>query len=575
MPIHNSDVSKLFNKVADLLDIQGKNQFRIRAYRNAARTISGLSKSVADMVEEDEDLTQFSGIGEDLAGKIKEIVETGTLKQLEKLEKEVPPELSQLMKISELGPKRVRSLHDELDIETMEELEEAAKEGKIQEIEGFGEKTEEKILEAVKRQKKGGKKERIKLVNAEEYTEPLIEYLKKVKGVKKVEVAGSYRRRKETVGDVDILVTCKRGTDVIKKFVKYEDVERVISKGKTRSSVVLRNEFQVDLRVVLAVSYGAAMLYFTGSKAHNVAIRKIGVDRDLKINEYGVFKNDDRIAGKTEKEVYQEVDLPYIEPELREDTGEIDAARKDKLPKLVTLDDIRGDLQSHTKASDGKFSLEDMANAAKDRGYEYFAVTDHSKRVTMANGLDERRLSEQIKKIDKLNEKFDGFRILKAIEVDILKDGSLDLSDDILKELDVVICSVHYNTNLSGQKQTERVLRAMDNPYFNIMAHPTGWIINEREPYEIDLEKIMEAAKDRGCFLEINAQPDRLDLSDVHARMAKEIRLKLAISTDAHTKTDLETMRFGVYQARRAWLEKDDVLNTRSWTDLKKLLKRK
>jgi len=575
MPIHNSDVSKIFNQVADLLDIQNKNPFRIRAYRNAARTIAGLSRSVEDLVETGEDLTKFSGIGEDLAGKIEEIVNTGTLKLLKELKNDVPAELSQLMKVSELGPKRVMAIHAELGITTIDELEKVARDGKLQELEGFGKKTEEKILQAIERQQARGERERIKLMNAEEYTEPLMDYLKKIKGVKKVEVAGSYRRRKETVGDIDILVTCQQDADVIENFVKYEDVERVISKGKTRSSVVLRNDFQVDLRVVPEVSYGAALLYFTGSKAHNVAVRKLGIEQQLKINEYGVFQNDDRIAGRTEKEVYAQVNLPYIEPELRENNGEIDAAKKNKLPRLLTLDDLRGDLHSHTTATDGKLSLEEMANAAKALGYEYLAITEHSKRVTMVNGLDEKRLSEQIKQIDQLNENYNGFIVLKSIEVDILKDGSLDLSDDILKELDLVICSIHYNTNLSQKEQTERVLRAMDNPYFNILAHPTGRIIGEREPYEIDIEKIMEAAKEKGCFLEINAQPDRLDLSDVYIRMAKELGLKLVISTDAHTKADLDLIRFGVYQARRGWLEKDDVLNTRSWKDLKKLLKRK
>ena len=575
MPIHNSDVSKIFNQVADLLDIQNKNPFRIRAYRNAARTIAGLSRSVEDLVETGEDLTKFSGIGEDLAGKIEEIVNTGTLKLLKELKNDVPAELSQLIKVSELGPKRVMAIHAELGITTIDELEKVARDGKLQELEGFGKKTEEKILQAIERQQARGERERIKLMNAEEYTEPLMDYLKKIKGVKKVAVAGSYRRRKETVGDIDILVTCQQDADVIENFVKYEDVERVISKGKTRSSVVLRNDFQVDLRVVPEVSYGAALLYFTGSKAHNVAIRKLGIEQQLKINEYGVFQNDDRIAGRTEKEVYAQVNLPYIEPELRENNGEIDAAKKNKLPRLLTLDDLRGDLHSHTTATDGKLSLEEMANAAKALGYEYLAITEHSKRVTMVNGLDEKRLSEQIKQIDQLNENYNGFIVLKSIEVDILKDGSLDLSDDILKELDLVICSIHYNTNLSQKEQTERVLRAMDNPYFNILAHPTGRIIGEREPYEIDIEKIMEAAKEKGCFLEINAQPDRLDLSDVYIRMAKELGLKLVISTDAHTKADLDLIRFGVYQARRGWLEKDDVLNTRSWKDLKKLLKRK
>jgi DNA polymerase (family 10) len=575
MPVHNSDVSRVFNKIADLLDIEDKNQYRIRAYRNAARTISSLSKDISEMVEKGEDLTQFSGVGKDLAGKIEEIVKTGTLEQLEEMENEIPAELSELMKISDLGPKRVKEIHEELGVDSADELEKAAEKGEIKKLDGFGKKTEKKILEAVKRRKKSGDKKRVRLADAEEYTEPLIEYLKKIRGVKQVQVAGSYRRKKETVGDIDILVTCKNGTDVAGKFVKYEDVDRVISRGKTRSSIVLRNDLQVDLRVVPQVSYGAAMVYFTGSKAHNVELRKIGNQKKLKINEYGVFKDDDRVAGKTEKAVYKQIDLAYVEPELRENKGEIEAAKKNKLPKLVKLKDIKGDLQSHSKASDGKYSLKEMAEAAKAKGYEYLAVTDHSKRVTMANGLDEKRLAKHIEAIDKVNEKYKGFRLLKSVEVDILKDGSLDLSNDILKELDIVVCSIHYNRNLNKKEQTKRVLKAMDNPYFNIMAHPTGRIIGEREPYDIDLEKLMETAKEKGIHFEINAQPDRLDLSDIYAKMAGDMGLKLAISTDAHTKTDLDAMRFGVFQARRAWLEKDDVLNTQSWKDLKKLLKRK
>ncbi|MEJ2054003.1 MAG: type-X family DNA polymerase, partial [Calditrichaceae bacterium] len=324
MPVHNSDVSRVFNKIADLLDIEDKNQYRIRAYRNAARTISSLSKDISEMVEKGEDLTQFSGVGKDLAGKIEEIVKTGTLEQLEEMENEIPAELSELMKISDLGPKRVKEIHEELGVDSADELEKAAEKGEIKKLDGFGKKTEKKILEAVKRRKKSGDKKRVRLADAEEYTEPLIEYLKKIRGVKQVQVAGSYRRKKETVGDIDILVTCKNGTDVAGKFVKYEDVDRVISRGKTRSSIVLRNDLQVDLRVVPQVSYGAAMVYFTGSKAHNVELRKIGNQKKLKINEYGVFKDDDRVAGKTEKAVYKQIDLAYVEPELRENKGEIE-----------------------------------------------------------------------------------------------------------------------------------------------------------------------------------------------------------------------------------------------------------
>ena len=575
MPVHNNDIVEKLNKVADLLDIKGENQFRIRAYRSAAQTISGLSQSVSDMIDEGKDVSNLPNVGSSIADKIKEIVDTGSLEQLEKLEKKMPEELVDLMTIPNLGPKKVQTLYEELDISNKDDLEKAAQDGKIQGIEGFGEKTEEKILDELEAAKKGCGKERIKLYVAEEITEPLLDYIKNIKGVQKVDVAGSYRRRKETVGDIDILVVCNDSEKVMDKFVDYEDVTKVISKGETRSSIQLRSGLQVDLRAMAKKSYGSAMVYFTGSKAHNIEIRKMANDKDLKINEYGVFKNEDEhVAGKTEEEVYEQIGLPFINPELRENRGEIEAAQKDKLPRLVKLEDIKGDLQSHSKYSDGKFEIEEMAEAARDKGYEYLAMTDHSKRVTMAKGLDEKKLAKQIEHIDKLNEKWKNFRILKSCEVDILKDGSLDLDDEILKELDIVICSVHYDTNLSKEKQTRRVLKAMENPHFNIFAHPTGRKINERRPYEIDIKKVLKAAKDNGCFLECNAQPDRLDLTDVNCKMAKEMGVKIAISTDAHTKNDLDKMRFGIGQARRGWLEKSDVLNTESWSSLKKTIKR-
>jgi DNA polymerase (family 10) len=572
LPVHNSDIAAIFNQVADLLEIQNANQFRVRAYRNAARTIGGLSQSAADMVKRGEDLSKLSEIGKDLAGKIEEIIKTGKLPLLENLKKELPVELSNLMKISSLGPKRIKALHEKLGISTLDELAKAARDKKIREIDGFGEKTEESILEEVGKIK--GVKERIKLVEAEQIAESLIDYLKKAKGIKDIAAAGSYRRRKETVGDLDILVTHKKDSDVMDHFTKYEDVEKVVSKGKTKSTIMLRSNFQVDLRAVAQVSYGAALHYFTGSKAHNIAIRKLGLKKDLKVNEYGVFKGDRRVAGKTEEEVYKKVGLPYIEPELREDRGEIEAARENRLPKLVVLDDIRGDLHAHTKLTDGHAGLEDMAEGAKDLGHEYLAITEHSKHVTVAKGLDKKSLSDHIERIDKLNGKLNGITLLKSIEVDILEDGSLDLPDEILKKLDIVVCSVHYKFNLSRNKQTERIIKAMDNPYFHILCHATGRLINEREPYEVDMESIMKAAKERGCFLELNAYPDRLDLNDADCKMAKDMGIRIAISTDAHSVNDLNFMRFGIGQARRGWLEKDDVLNTRSWKDMQKLLRK-
>jgi DNA polymerase (family 10) len=396
-----------------------------------------------------------------------------------------------------------------------------------------------------------------------------------VKGVSEVIVAGSFRRKKETVADLDILATCKKGSSVMDAFVEYGNVDKVVAKGETRSTIILRSGIQMDLRVVPGASYGAALHYFTGSKAHNIAVRTLGVKKGLKINEYGVFKGEKRVGGKKEEEVFDHVGLPFIEPELREGQGEIEAAQQGKLPKLITLKDIRGDLHVHTKETDGRHTLEQMVEAARDRGYQYVAITDHSKRLSMTHGFDAKRLAKRNEEIDRLNGKLKGFSVLKSIEVDILEDGSLDLPDSILKELDLTVCSVHSKFNLPRNKQMERILRAMDNPYFNILAHPSGRLINERQPYEVDMEGLIKAAKERGCLMEVNAHPDRLDLADIHCKLAKDTGVKLVISTDAHSVNDYDLIRFGVWQARRGWLEKEDVLNTRTVDELKKLMKKK
>jgi DNA polymerase (family 10) len=572
MPIHNSDIVDNFNRVADLLEIKGANPFRVRAYRNAARTIGSLSKSLADLIAEDRPLTTFSGIGKDLAEKIEEIVKTGTLSQLKALQKDLSPGLHDLLRIPGLGPKKVKTLYEELDIDDLPSLKKAARDQKIRDLEGFGARTEASILAEIERHSWG--KLRTKWAVAEELARRYLDYLQKDNSVKEITVAGSYRRGQETVGDLDILVTVRRGSDIMAHFVDYEDVDRIISQGETRSSVVLRTGLQVDLRVVPQVGYGAALHYFTGSKAHNIAVRKLGRKKSLKINEYGVFKNDQRRAGKTEKDVFKQVDLPYIEPELREDRGEIQAAQQNRLPDLVKLADIRGDLHVHTKETDGRNTLEEMVSAAQKRGYAYLAIANHSQHVGVAKGLDRKRLAQQIEKIDRLNAETGNFVILKAIEVDILKDGSLDLPDDILQELDVIIGAVHSDFRLSRQKQTERILRAMDNPVFNILAHPSGRLINARSPYEVDLERLIEAAAERGCFMELNAHPDRLDLNDVSSKTAKDLGVKIAVSTDAHSVDSLDHMRLGIHQARRGWLEAGDVLNTRTWQELKEILQR-
>ncbi|HDS08382.1 MAG TPA: DNA polymerase/3'-5' exonuclease PolX, partial [Bacteroides sp.] len=551
----------------------GEDQFRIRSYRNASRVISGMSESISRMADDQEKLKKLPGIGESMAEKIIEIAETGKLRQLEELKKEVPQSLLEVLRLDQMGPQRTKMLHDALNIQSIDDLEKAAREGEIEKLEGFGKKTSAKILKEIEKFKKEDRPDRFLLGEVDELISSLLDHLEKK--VDQMTIAGSYRRRKETVGDIDILATAEDPGQTMEHFVSLEETREVLSKGESRSSVVLNSGLQVDLRIVKKRSWGAALLYFTGSKAHSIVLRQIAREKQYKLNEYGIFRGKKRLASKTEKAMYEKLGLHYIEPELREDRGEFKASRKNRLPRLITLEDIRGDLHSHTDATDGRHSLEEMVEAARKKGYEYCAISDHSRRVAMARGLDEKRLAAQVEQIDELNRDMKGFRILKSIEVDILEDGSLDLSDEILKELDLVVCSVHYHRNLSRSKQTSRILRAMENPCFNILAHPTGRIIQERRVYEIDLEKIMKEAADRGCFLEINAAPDRLDLNDEHIRMARELGLRLSISTDAHALDHLNNMRYGVDQARRGWLEKEDVINTRPWSELKKLLQRK
>ncbi len=568
----NAEIATLFTRMSILLEIRGANPFRVRAYQNAARTLRGLPRSAADMLAEGQDLSELPHIGKDLAGKIAEVVETGRFAMLEELEAEYPAELADLTALPGLGPKRVRALYEELGIRNLRDLQRAATRQRVRTLRGFGPKTEQRIREALLRRAHTGR--RHKLSEVEDIAASYVAHLQAVPGVKRVVVAGSFRRRKETVGDLDILVTCEKGAPVVSHFVAYDEVSQRVSRGSTRSTVVLNSGLQVDLRVVPEISYGAALYYFTGSKAHNVAVRTLAVKKGLKVNEYGIFKGERRVAGRTEEEVFDIVGLRYIEPELRENLGEIEAAKKNQLPKLVALSEIRGDLHVHSRATDGHGSVRQMAEAAKARGYAYLAITDHSKRVHVAHGMDEKRLARQLGEIDRLNETLEGIVVLKGVEVDILEDGTLDLSDDILKRLDLRVCAIHSGFHLSREKQTERIIRAMDNPYFNILAHPTGRLIQRREPYELDMERVMTAALERGCYLELNSQPARLDLDDIHCRQAKHMGLRLAISTDAHSAIDLDFMRFGVDQGRRGWLEPEDVLNTRPLGELRRLLAR-
>lgn len=570
MPVNNLNIADIFEQIADILDIQGSNFFRIRAYRQAARQLRGMPEDIALYVANGQDLSELPAIGCNLAAKIIEILETGHCATLTSLQKQSPTGLVELLHIPGLGPKRVHALYHELGVHTPEQALRAAKDGRIATLAGMGEKTQANIISVIESQMKT--KPRLKLSLAVRYAEPFADYLRKVEGVEQVVIAGSYRRGKETVGDIDILVTSPQGNKVIDAFVHYEQVRDVLSKGDTRSSVILYSGLQVDVRVVPNASYGAALYYFTGAKAHNIAIRSLAKKRGIKINEYGVYRDGKWLGGQTEQSILTALDLPWIPPELRENNGEIEAAQKHRLPNLVTREDLKGDLHAHTTATDGHCSLAEMAQAARESGLEYLAITEHSKRLTVAHGLDETRLSKQIEEIDKLNSQLKGITLLKGIEVDILENGELDLADDILVKLDLVIGAVHSNFHLSRNKQTERILRAMDNPHFTILAHPTGRLLEKREAYDVDMSRIIRQAKQRGCFMELNAQPIRLDLSALHCQMAKTEGVLVSINSDAHSMQDFHNLDYGISQARRGWLEKDDVLNTRSLAALKRLI---
>ncbi len=572
MPVHNTDVARIFTEVADLLEIEGANEFRVRAYRSAAQTIGQLSRPVTDLLEKGEDLTELEGIGDDLAEKIETIVDTGSLPLLEELEQRVPPALADLMHIEGLGPKRVRKLHNALDITTRDDLRQAAKDERIREVEGFGEQMEQNILDHIEQDEE----ERTLWFHAEPIAAALADYLAAHEAAERVEVAGSFRRKKETVGDLDVLVLGAEDAGIMEHVVGYEDVDEVLSQGSTRSSVRLASGMQVDVRVVPEDSYGAALLYFTGSKAHNIVLRDRAIDRGLTINEYGVFTEDEeeRVGGATEEEMYETLDLPSIAPALREQRGEVEAAENDALPDLIEERDLRGNLHTHTTDSDGNASIEEMAQAAIDRGLDYLAITDHSPLVGVVQGLDDEALRKQIDRIRALDDELDALALLAGIEVDILEDGTLDLSDDVLERLDVCVASVHTQLDLPEAKQTERLLRAMDHPSVHILGHPTGRRLGQRAPYDVDVHRLLEAAVERGCAVELNAQPERLDLHDVHCKAAKEMGVPIVIGADAHAPDALDFLRLGVAQARRGWLEADDVVNTRPWDDAADVLAR-
>ena len=573
--MQNPDIARLFDEVADLLEIQDANPFRVRAYRNAARTIRDFPEPIADLVRAGtKDLTDIAGIGDDLAEKITAIVTTGELPLRKQLASKLPAGLLDLLRIPSLGPKRVKLLYKKLKVKSAADLAKALEAGRIQKLKGFGPKMEEKIRAGLGQVHVGER--RLLLNEAETQATAVLGYLRAGGGIRQIEVAGSYRRRRETIGDLDIVVTSEEGDSVaaMDRFVKYGDVAEVISKGETRATVKLRGGLQVDLRAVEPDAYGAALLYFTGSKAHNIELRKIAQEKSCKLNEYGLFKGTRRAAGKTEEEIYAKLGLDWIPPELREARGEIALAREHRLPKLVELDDIRGDLQMHTSATDGKGTIEDMAHAARTLGYQYIAITDHSKRVTMALGLDAKRLREQWKVIDAWNSSSRGFTILKSIELDILENGELDLPDDVLAEADYVVATIHYGINQSEKELTRRLVGAAAHPWVDTIGHPTGRLVGKREPYAFDFEALCRACAATGCLLELNGHPERMDLPDTLAAAGKQHGVRFVLSTDSHQPGNLPFMKYAVYLARRAGLEAGDILNTRPLAEFRKGLKR-
>lgn len=556
----NAEIAAVFDEIADWLELDGANPFRVRAYRNAARTVGGWPQPLDTWRDADHPLADLPGIGDDLAGKIEEILENGSCDLLHELRRTHPRGLTALLRLPGLGPRRAQRLHDELGISSVGGLLRAARAGRIRTLKGFGPDTERRLLEAAVQFL--GTTPRWKISAALQEAEALAAYMRVAAEPAHVVLAGSLRRCRETVGDVDLLVATGSGRAFTDRFLAYPLVQRVLARGTTRSSVVLRSGLQVDLRVVRPASLGAALVYFTGSKAHNLALRGRARKRGLKINEYGVYRGRRRIAGLTEASVYASVDLALIPPELREDAGEIDAAAAGALPVLIELKDLRGDLHCHTQASDGHADLETMGRAARAAGLDYVAITDHSHRLAVAGGLDRRRLLVQIDAIDRFNASHASPVLLKGIEVDILQDGRLDLPDDVLARLDLVVGAVHSHFDLSRERQTERLLRAMDHRSFSILAHPTGRLIGERAAYAVDIERVVRHALERGCFLEANAHPDRLDLDDTHCRLAKAAGVPLAIGSDAHDAAGFAALRFGIGQARRGWIEAKDVINT-------------
>ena len=571
--MQNADIARLLGEVADLLEISEGNPFKVRAYRNAARTVADHPDPLAELVKGGEfDLTDLAGIGGGIAKEITALVATGTLPQRQQLVAIIPPGLLDLLRIPGLGPKRVKLFHDQLKVNSVADLKEALDQGKIGTLGGFGPKLLDKIREGVAAAAAGDGAKRIVLHVAEQYARAIVEHLKAGGGITDIDVAGSFRRRKETIGDLDIVASCTNPAAVIERFGKFGDVTQVASQGDTRSTVRLSGGLQVDLRVVEPGCFGAAMQYFTGSQAHNIELRKIAQSKNLKLNEYGVFKGEKCISGRTEKDVYAALGLDWIPPEMRENRGEIPLAKAHQLPQLVALDDIRGDLQMHTDASDGKATLGEMVEAARSLSYAYIAITDHSPRTAMA-GQSPTELRAQWKVIDRLNKGVRGFRVLKSVEMDILESGKLDLPDDVLAEADYVVATIHYGLKQTERQLTDRLLAAIENRWVDAIGHPTGRILPKRPSYPLDFDVVAKAAANAKCLLEINGS-ERLDLRDTLAAAAKSHGVRFVLSTDAHNTRELGFMRFAVGNARRAWLTAADILNTRPLPDFLKGLRR-
>jgi len=567
----NQFVAEILDKIADILDLKGEIFFKTRAYRMAAQKIGTMEKDIETITKENQ-LQSIPGIGEALAKKIKELVETGKLEYFEKLKAEFPEGLLSLLELSGLGPKKVAALYNKLGISNVEELRKACIEGQLRDVEGFGEITERNILRSIQlREKTSG---RVLLNIANNDGNEYLDYLKKFKRIDNISIAGSLRRMKETIGDIDILASSKYPDEVMDYFVKYGNVQRVLLKGNTKTSVLLNDNIQVDFRVVENKSYGAALQYFTGSKEHNVSMRSLSIKEGYKLNEYGLFdkKTEKYIAGELENDIYTKLGLTYIEPELRENRGEINLAKKGKLPNLVGYNSIMGDLHIHSTWSDGNNSIEQMANAAKNMGYSYVCITDHSQSLKIANGLSEERVKKKIDEINKLNRNFSDFKILCGTECDIKSDGSLDYNNKILNEFDVVSIGIHTSFKMDLKEMTNRIINGMQNEYVHFLAHPTGRLIGRREPYQVDIEKIIEIAKNTGTFLEINSFPDRLDLNDINVKIAKEAGVKLVVGTDSHNIEHLKFIKLGLATARRGWLEKSDIINTQKLKEIEKTL---